>query len=847
MAGQFIFPKSDLRARGGRVCYPGEAREAAFPLGGIGTGNVSVGARGELRDWEIFNWPGKGNFLPFTFFAVWARAGGGAPVAKILEREITPPHNKSQGLTSGGLPGLPRFRDSSMRAGYPFVEVDLRDDEVPVRVSLEAFTPLVPLNAEDSAIPAALLRYKVANPGKAPAEVSIVGSLANAVGFNDAAGRDDVYEAIQGLRLKVEGRNEERDSPHLSGLFMTAPELAPDRFEFGSLCLAAATRRGVFRRAEWLRGEWTDHAQDFWEDFREDGALGPLREIAASGSALQKFFAGLSPLNRPEKIGSVGIRRDIPPGGEARFEFVIAWHFPNRPRGWIEFEQDLADHKAGKYAPVRNHYATIHRDAWAAADYLAANLGRLEAKSRAFENALFGATLPTRLTDAVAANIASLRSPCAFRIETGEFLGWEGNRDHVGCGHGSVTHVWNYAQTVAFLFPELERSMREVEFNREMGDDGEMPFRARAVLGQDKWRMLPAADGQMGAVFRVWREWKLSGDGRFLRSVWPRVRKAMEFSIRHWDADADGLPEGRQSNTYDIEFYGPNPMVSFIYCAALKGCAEMARAMGEDSAADRFAALAAASGREIEKTLWDGDYFVQRLDDADAHRYQHGIGCHADQLLGQFMAFSAGMGPLVSMEKIGQAAKAVFDHNFFPQLRALHSVQRVYGLNDEAGLALCSWPKGGRPRFAFAYCDEVWTGVEYQVAANLLHAGHVDEALTVVQALRARYDGFKRNPWGEIEFGRHYVRAMASFGLLTAFSGQRADLVNSRITFRPLLLEPGENRYFWICGKGWGTLACAAGDDGKLKWSVEVLDGSLDGIEVVVEPRIFPEPEGGHG
>ena len=834
--GGRIFSKSEPRARGGKIAYPGEAGEAAFPLGGIGTGNFSVGARGELRDWEIFNWPGRGNSLPFTFFAVWARAAGGAPVAKILEREIAPPYNRSQGLSSGGLAGLPRFRDSSMRAGYPFVEVDLRDDEVPVRVSLEAFTPLVPLNAEDSTIPAAVLRYKVANPNSAPAEVSIVGSMANAAGFDAAAGRDDVYDVTKGLRLKAGGRNEERDSPHLSGLFMTAPGLAPDSFEFGSLCLAAATRQGVFRRAEWLRGEWTDSAQDFWEDFREDGALGPLREIAASGSAL---LSGRSPSGQLEKIGSVGIRRGIPPGGAARFEFVIAWHFPNRPRGWIECE-DLADYKAGKYAPIRNHYATIHRDAWAAADYLAANLGRLEAKSRAFEDALFGATLPTRVTDAAAANIASLRSPCAFRIETGEFLGWEGNRDRVGCGPGSVTHVWNYAQTVAFLFPELERSMREVEFNRETGDDGEMPFRALTVLGGEKWRMLPAADGQDGAIFRVWREWKLSGDGAFLRSVWPKVRKAMDFSTRHWDADGDGLPEGRQSNTYDIEFHGPNPMTAFIHCAALRGCAEMARAMGDNSAAGRFAALAAKSARGIEEKLWDGDYFVQRLDDVDAHRYQHGVGCLSDQLLGQFMAFSAGMGPLVSMEKIGKAAKAVFDNNFFPQLRALHSVQRVYGLNDEAGLALCTWPKGGRPRFAFAYCDEVWTGVEYEAAANLLHAGHVDEALTVVRALRARYDGFKRNPWGEIEFGRRYVRAMASFGLLTAFSGQQADLVDGKITFRPLLLEPGENRYFWICGKGWGTLTCADGGGETLKWSVEVLDGSLDGIEVVVERRERP-------
>lgn len=820
-----IYSPRELYARGGKQRYPRQAKEAAFPLGGIGTGNVSVGARGELRDWEIFNWPGKKNFLPFSFFAIWAKRGDDAPIAKILESELTPHYNRSHGFLNGDLAGLPRFADSELWAGYPFVNVALRDPAMPVEVTMEAFTPFIPLNAADSGIPGAVIRYRVRNPSSEPVAVSVVGSLANAVGF-------DGYDVFANLKLVGEVQNEHCVEAGLQGLHYTSKTLQPDDFKFGSMAIATTNKTGVFARPVWLEGEWTDNAQDFWEDFRDDGMLDPLKPIAATGSALRDFH-DFSFLNLREKIGSVGARETIPPHEERVFEFILSWHFPNRPRGWIEFDKDIADYKTGKYEPIRNHYATIYKDAWAAASYLAENRTRLESQSRAFEDAVYSTTLPGYVVDAVTANIASLRSHCCFRIADGTFLGWEGIRDYVGCGQGNVNHVWNYAQTVAYLFPELEQSMRHVEFNLETDDTGNMPFRARTVLGQDRWAMIPAADGEMGSIVRVYREWKLSGDNAFLQGIWEKTRLAMDFSIRTWDPDNDGLTEAQQSNTYDIEFYGPNPMMGFIYCGALRACAEMAEHLGDDTAAVRYRELAERSSAAIEAELWDGEYFVQRLSDIDAHRYQHGIGCHSDQLLGQFMAYCAGLGPLVSEEKLRSAAGAIFEHNFLPELRSLHSVQRTYALNDEPGLALCTWPKGGRPRFAFAYCDEVWTGVEYQVATSLMHAGLVKEAFTVVKALRSRYDGVKRNPWSEIEAGHHYIRAMASFGLLTAYAGYQVDLVNKRLHFAPKVVD-GEFRTFWICGKAWGTFTLRERAGGEREWSVDVLYGDLGDIKITV-------------
>ena len=164
--------------------FPSDAKEMAFLLGGIGTGNVSVGARGELKDWEIFNWPDKHSKFPFAFFAIWAKNRAmQKPVAKILESRPHSPFTSSHGYLQHELVNLPRFKDSTAACEYPFVKVAFYDDDLPVQVEMEAFTPFIPLNADDSGIPATIVRYHVRNTSTEQTDVSIVGTLPNAAGF----------------------------------------------------------------------------------------------------------------------------------------------------------------------------------------------------------------------------------------------------------------------------------------------------------------------------------------------------------------------------------------------------------------------------------------------------------------------------------------------------------------------------------------------------------------------------------------------------------------------------------------------------------------------------------------
>jgi uncharacterized protein (DUF608 family) len=764
----------------GARSFDSSAVVAAFPLGGIGTGNVSLGARGNLQDWEIFNATAKGTTLPNTFFAIWARAGDADPVARVLEGPLQPPHALSHGYHPATNAGLPRMAKATLHGAYPLATVDFEDGRLPLRVSLEAYTPLVPLSPEDSGIPCAVLTYRVTNTAAEPVTLTLVGSLTNPVG---GVGRDRFGNLAKGGAGR--GVNELRSGGAVQGLFLRSDALAPGDRHYGDVTLATQHADISAKRA-WLRGAWYDFLREFWDDLCDDGRLSDLGYETPSDEGRTD-------------TASLALHDTLAPGATGSYTFVLAWSFPNRPNSWGKQSDAL----------IRNHYATRFETSWHTAEHLFANHERLDRLTRRFQQSLFDSTLPAPVLQAISANIVPLRSTTCFWLEDGRFYGYEGCFDDGGCCDGTCTHVWSYAYTLAYLFPSLEREMRRIEFEIETAPDGYMAFRTYKTFGEQfiwTWgaqQPEAAVDGQMGSVLRAYREWLLSGDRAWLEGVWPGVRRAIGYASAHWDTDGDGFPDGKQHNTYDIEFYGPNPLCGIYYLAGLRATEELARVMGDDELASRCKAALERGRARAEELLWNGEYYEQRLDDVDAHPYQHGAGCLADQLLGQLHARALGLGDLVPPENERSALAAIYRHNFRRDFREHVNCQRTYVLNDEAGLIMCTWPRGGRPRFPFVYSDEVWTGIEYQVAAHLVYAGQPDAALEMVAAVQARHDGVRRNPWNEVECGHHYARSMASWAVLLALSGFGCDVSAGTLTFAPAL--PGPFRGFFSNGTGWGS------------------------------------------
>jgi non-lysosomal glucosylceramidase len=794
--------------------FDASASVAAVPLGGIGTGNVSLGTRGDLRDWELFNRPNKGGQMPNTFFAIRVQAGSQPPITRVLEGPRPAPHDVSHGYHPVSGAGLPRLAGARLRGEYPFAFVKFNDPRLPVQVDLEAFTPFVPLNPDDSGVPCASLTYTVTNTSTESVNLTLVGSIANPVG---GIGYDQ-YGSLSGggVGLNV---NEYRDEAGLRGLYLYSKRLLPDDLNYGSLALTT-THPQVTVKPAWLRGAWYDFLQEFWDDLAADGRLNDLGYDTPSEKGRSD-------------TGSLGLVDTLAPGESRAYRFWLTWHFPNRTNSWAN-RPDAP--------PAHNHYAVRFRDAWEVARYLLAEWPRLEGETRRFHSALFGGTLPASVVDAVSANIVVLRSPTCFWLDDGRFFGFEGCFDQAGCCEGTCTHVWSYAQTLAYLFPSLEREMRRIEFVVETEADGYMCFRACKTFDESyKWpwgdkRPDAAADGQMGSIIRAYREWRLSGDRAWLELVWPGVKRALEYARSEWDPDGDGVPDGNQHNTYDISFFGPNPLSGVYFLAGLRAVEELAGVMAEPELAERCRDTYTRGAQRLDELLWNGQYYIQKLDDVNAHKYQFGLGCLSDQLLGQLHARLVGLGDLLPAEHVRTAIKAVFDHNFKRDFTDHVNCQRTYVLNDEAGLVLCSWPAGGRPRLPFVYSDEVWTGIEYQVAAHLIYEGWVAEGLEIVQAVRDRHDGVRRNPWNEVECGHHYARSLSSWAVLVALSGFQCDLGQGVIRFAPAAAastEPDRFQSFWSCGRGWGTYTQVR-DDAAGAWrpTVEVLGGDMAGIRV---------------
>lgn len=823
-AGAVIpFSREDLFGpRVQRVFTGPELSEVALPLGGIGTGTVSLGGRGQLRDWEIFNRPGKGKILPFSFVALWARPEGGDSAVKVVEAQLEPPFRGGGGFSRNSAEGLPRFKSAKFAGAYPFARIEFEDPDLPVTVSLEAFNPFVPLNVDDSSLPVAVFKYQVTARTKS-CEVALAFSLLNAVGYDGTANLDGTRHAAFGQNL-TKTRTDGAGEASLTGLEMTSSKYGPDDIRYGSLALLCTTKSATSRTA-WPTGDWWDPFQKWYDEF---AANGEMHDEALTGPTAdgQSNYATLAP------------RVKLAAGESRTITFMLAWYFPNRENYWNE-EKEVKGQK------LRNYYGARFADAWEVARYTATHLARLEQQSRDFERAFYSSSLPGHVLEAVSSQAAIVRTNTCMLLEGKQFFAFEGCDDNDGCCPMNCTHVWNYEQALAFLFPELERSMRHTDFTYNMRDDGSMAFRTLVPVGRAQWSFRPAADGQMGCIMKLYREWQNSGDDGFLKEHWPAAKRALEFAWTHWDADRDGLMEGQQHNTYDIEFYGPNGMMSTLYLGALRAGEIIADAVGDHAAARSYLEVREKGVRNLEQ-LWNGEFYIQRIPSADKIqpmkkyadadwyantvqegeiRYQFGEGCLSDQLLGGWFADVIGLDAGLPAERMKKALESIYRYNFKTSFYDHPNTQRIYALNDEKGLVLCSWPKGGRPKLPFVYSDEVWTGIEFQVAAHMIVHGMTEEGLAIVKGITERYDGLRRNPWNEVECGSHYARALASWSVLIALSGFRYSAVEQRLAFAPVINSRDFNCFF-AAGTAWGVYSQKVENSSQAA-RLEVLHGEL--------------------
>jgi len=770
--------KASLGARTRRKVYSGKSlTDLAMPLGGIGAGSIAIGGRGDLREWQIFNACNSACVVPGGFFAVRVDDGSGEPVGRLLQMDALPAVT-SVPVQTGVQPtlNLPPIQNIRFVGEYPIAELSYQDDGLPLEVSLETFSPFVPMNEKDSALPAIVFTFTVRNPSPRKVDVSLLASCQNAVGYD---GRGTITGAPDGM-VQFDGYggsvNNIVKGAGFFGVAMTAPTMDRAAGQFGSMALLA-TASGATARAAWV------NPADLWQQFVARGAFDTEGASEPTAKGRTANCAVAAPMT-------------LKPGETKAVSFILAWHFPNR---YADYDANLAQYRIG------NMYNNWFADAGAAAQYVAANLSRLAHDTRLFRSTFYDGNLPYWLLDCISSQISTLRSSTVMWIEDGTFAAFEGGC----CCPMNCTHVWNYEQTLAKLFPALERNMRDTDFGPQQDPSGFIHHRTVLPLSLPR-ASGPFVDGHLGCIMKIYREYLQCADDRWLREKWPRVKLAMDWAMQTYDPDGNGVIEGEQWNTYDCAEYGPNTFIGTWWLGALRSAEEMARVCGDADSAARYRERFDTGRAAMDKALWNGDYYIQIYDDQKYTKDQYGKGCLADQVIGQWFAHITNLGYLFPDWRIKSALQAIVKNNFAWDFRDFAYTQRVFAYGADMGLLCCTWPNGGRPAEPILYRDEVWTGIEYQVASHLIYEGMVNEAWQIVKAARNRYDGvarppFKRNPWNEIECGEHYARAMSSWSLLLAVQGYYYDGPKGVIGFDPRW-KPDSFRSFFTTADGWGIL-----------------------------------------
>jgi uncharacterized protein (DUF608 family) len=450
------------------------------------------------------------------------------------------------------------MKSNTFSAGFPIARIDFTEPSLPLLVHLEAFNPFIPLDEKNSSIPSAVFLFHLKNPTRNTVRIKLISALENIC---------DTQEEPEGENSCIQGR-------HASGILYTNPRIPKDSPHFISLALGSTWKKqrrstSLFSDPDAQPGRSDKTSWKFWTDFEKNGSIPEIMET----------------VQEQRGAGALVLETSLEAGETKTLPVIIVWYNPVSCAGASCCSGD---------GPCTNGWKTYVSSCFSGAaevlDYTAGNLQELEQKTRLFRKRFYSSTIPGCALEAAGSQISILKSTTCLRFENGDFWGWEGVSNTTGCCAGTCTHVWNYAQALPFLYPSLARSIHNQQFSLSTGENGKMCFRQPLPPGSkaDIESFHACGDGQLGTVMRVYREWLISGDDAWLKSIWPRCKQALEYTWLYWDADKDGVIEGVQHNTYDNEFWGPNSMMGTMYLGALRAAEELSRYLGDDESASEY-------------------------------------------------------------------------------------------------------------------------------------------------------------------------------------------------------------------------------------------------------------------
>ncbi|MCF3109367.1 hypothetical protein LL912_11325 [Niabella sp. CC-SYL272] len=749
-----------------------ELKYIGMPAGGLHAGTVYLGGDGRLWLWGIYNDDREG-VDPKT--VLWNDGTREVPVrnrdgANYVEPTIA---DNKRVLAQGFAVMVKTGKDTLIKelkegdweeirfeATYPVATIHYSDPGFPLAVVVKAGGIFIPLDAENSSLPCTIYSIQLKNNTHQRLQAYVTGWLEN--GAQKITAKDG------------EGRKENtviRDERSVSiySVFKAEQEDVRRRRDAGSTCL---TYIGTDATANTNAHPWT----------LTTALFAKTNERPSTGDATEKL------------VGSITTLSAIEPGKTAELNFVISWHF-NHP---LQKLNKLKEVSSGN----GYYFGAKYKNAAEVSAYVAAHFKQLHSQTLLWHQTWYDSTLPWWFLERTLLNTGTLATANTYRFANGRFWAWEG----VNACEGTCTHVWQYAQAMGRLFPELERDARQrTDLGIAMSADGGIIFRA-------EYEGRPAIDGQAGTILRIYREHQMSKDDSFLKNNWEQIRKATRFMLAQ-DKNGDGLTDTPMENTLDAVWEGEIAWIAGLCIAAAKAAQRMAEEMNDQAFAALCSDYVQKGCRNMEQHLFNGEYFIHRPDPVQGRKKLGSYNtCHIDQVYGQSWAFQAGLGRLWDQHKTLSALRALWKYNFAPDVGPYiqtHTGGRPYALAGEGGMIMNTNPKneprpyGDNVTWQLGYFHECMSGFEHQVASHMMAEGMTDEALVLTRAIHDRYHAAKRNPFNEIECSDHYARAMASYGTFITACGFEYHGPHGYIRFAPKWNAANFKAPF-TAAEGWG-------------------------------------------
>ncbi|PSR52635.1 hypothetical protein AHMF7605_03390 [Adhaeribacter arboris] len=749
-----------------------ELNYIGMPVGGITCGTLYLGGDGRLWLWDIFNknqegiepkelqWDigvlDKSNVVKSRDGACYVQpAQNIRPLEQGFALQI-----KYENTTVIKQLKTEDWPEIKFEATYPFATIHYLDAGLPVLVQVEVYSPFIPLDAENSGLPAAIYSFQIINTSRKLVEVTIMGWLENKAGIY--SGEQTIHQRYN-TAYQQPGLSCVTGSIRAKGSALEELKLKPD---YGSMTIASLNKNTGFVGTDIT---WPLADAVFTQPSNNTEAIKDIKE---------------------KLIGGVGHNFSMKPGKAVRADYVISWFFPNLQL------KEVPDKK--------RYYANKFNSSLEVATYLQQNFKKLSSLSKLWKQTWYEeATLPHWFLERTFANTSTLATTTCHRFGSGRFYAWEG----VGCCPGTCTHVWQYAQAVGRLFPLLERETREqIDLGLSLSENGAIWFRGEADHR-------PAVDGQAGTILRIYREHQMSTDSSFLNQNWSKIKRAITFLLT-LDKNKDGLEDTPLENTLDAVWDGEIAWIVGLCLAAVKAGQAMAEEMHDADFAAVCQEYVTKGSRNMEDKLFNGEYFIHRPDPEKgrAHLGSYNTS-HIDQVYGQSWAFQVGLGRIINQQKTLSALKSLWKYNYTPDVGPYikeHTGGRPYALAGEGGLVMNTNPKqeakpyGDNQTWQLGYFHECMSGFEHQVAAHMMAEGMIEEALVITRTIHDRYHARKRNPFNEIECSDHYARAMASYGTFITACGFENHGPKGYIAFAPKI-NPERFKAAFTSANGWGS------------------------------------------